>query len=569
MASFSFINPNGISQDLQSGSVLRLIGAAQKAGRNNTLIGADLRSIAVSEATALGVSALSAALPRLNNAAVTADILKAALPGGVRAVANAADGVIFLPTAPARQLGDVVTGAGGTSTLDISNAVQTPPGAPVVPASVTITATSTGTVVIKGPESLDRAAAQQIFDQQLASGSLIGLAPGAVISAATQVASGLVAAESQLLQQISQTPSQAEQITPARSIADILAKFPVTNGITVADYAKQPAETTGLGNMTAVQLTGVLAQVRKLTAQPATVVTAQGLGSYALTAAQLAAAGYIKPAVARLLQSGQNSLPNVLKSPAAWTGLNGATSLQQILSNEPLQQQIQINLMTVALNYLRQVGIAIDQFPARSQAGAILSAAKSPAAAEAWLQGQPTSASNSVLFSQYVRDGAYAVDFVAGKINNAMANEADPVGVTNATNRARLDAATNRIVGNPKVPQLVYGTEPVNPVLAAEYIQIRLALTTTQNLVDTVAAQTTTLQNSVLQQSRLESYRSTLTTLKNQVAALRQQASTATPISSALVAQLDLLLQQIDNQVIRVNNRIQLIQQVKAQLQRR
>jgi hypothetical protein len=454
------------------------------------------------------------------------------------------------------------------STTEPGN-TQTPPGAPAVPSGVTITAATGRTVIIKGPAMLDRDAAQRIFNQQLASGSLIGLVPGDVISAATQTINGLTTAESQLLQQMSQNPSQAEQITPARVIADVLVKFPVTNGITVSDYAKQPAETTGIGNMTAVQLTSVLAQLRKLVAQPATVVTQQGLGLYALTAAQLAAAGYVKPAAAQLMQTGQNSLPNVLKSPAVWTGLDGATSLQQMLSNEPLQQQIQIDLMTEAISYLGQVGIAIDRLPARSQAGAVLSAAKSPAAAQAWLRGQPVSSADSVLFSQYVRDAAYAVDFSDSKINNAMANEADPVGVSNTADRARLDAATNRIVGNPKVPQLVYSTEPVNPVLAAEYTRLQLLLTTTQSSVDTVAAQTTTLQNAVLRQSRLESYRTTLTTLKNQVAALRQQASTAAPISPALVAQLDLLLQQIDNQVVRINNSVQFIEQAKAQLQRR
>jgi hypothetical protein len=72
----------GISQDLQSGSVLGLIGAAQKAGTAyNTFKGADLKSIAISEATALGVGAV-----------------QAALPGAVRAVTNSLDGMIF-PTA--------------------------------------------------------------------------------------------------------------------------------------------------------------------------------------------------------------------------------------------------------------------------------------------------------------------------------------------------------------------------------------------------------------------------------------------------------------------------------------
>jgi hypothetical protein len=449
------------------------------------------------------------------------------------------------------------------------NNTQTPPGSPPVPAGVTLTAGINKSIVVSGPASLDRDAAQRIFNQQLASGSLIGLVPGDVISAATQTANGLAVAESQLLQQISQTPSQSEQVTPARVIAEVLVKFPVTNGITLSDYAKQPAETIGLGGMTAVQLTGVLAQVRKLTAQPFNVVTTTGLGSYALTAAQLAAAGYVKPTAVELLLTGQNSLPNVLKSPAAWTGLNGATSLQQMLSNESLQQQIQVELMNMGLIYLNQVGIAVERFPARSQAGAILSAAKAPSAAQAWLRGQPVSSADNELFSLFVRDGAYAVDFADNKINNAMANEADPVGTTNTTDRARLDAATNRIVGNPKVPQLVYGAEPVNPVLAAEYTRLQLELTTTQSSVDAVVAQTTTLQNSVLKQTRLESFRSSLSTLRNQVATVRQQAASAAPISPALVAQLDLLLQQIDNLIVRINNSIQLIEQAKAQLQRR
>jgi hypothetical protein len=454
------------------------------------------------------------------------------------------------------------------STAQLNN-TQTPPGAPAVPAGVTLTAGINKSIVVSGPAGLDRDAAQRIFNQQLASGSLIGLRPGDVISAATQTANGLTTAESQLLQQVVQTPSQAEQVTPTQVIAEVLIKFPVTDGITVADYAKQPAETTGIGGLSNTQLTGVLAQLRRLVAQPAGVVTVTGLGTYALTAAQLAAAGYVKPTAAQLMQSGQNSLPNVLKSPAAWTGLNGIDSLQQILSNETLQQQIQVNLMNLGLGYLDQVGIEVEKLPPRSQAGAILSAAKAPATTEAWLRGQLVSVVDSVLFSQYVRDGAYAVDFVDNKINNAMANEADPVGTTQTTDRARLDAATNRIVGNPKVPQLIYGTEPVNPVLAAEYTRLQLELTTTQSSVDLIASQTTTAQNAVLRRTKLENYRSTLVTLKNQVAAARQQAASAAPISPALVAQLDLLLRQIDNLIIRINNSIQFVEQVKSQLQRR
>jgi len=69
----------GIIGDLQSGSVLGLIGAAQKAGRlNQTFKGKNLAAIAKSEATALGKTTLIQGLP-----------------GATRAVANKADGWIF------------------------------------------------------------------------------------------------------------------------------------------------------------------------------------------------------------------------------------------------------------------------------------------------------------------------------------------------------------------------------------------------------------------------------------------------------------------------------------------
>lgn len=74
----------GILEDLSSGSVLGLIGAAQKAGTAyNTFKGKDLKSIAVSETTALGKNAIIQTLP-----------------GATRAVINKADGWIFPTTQP-------------------------------------------------------------------------------------------------------------------------------------------------------------------------------------------------------------------------------------------------------------------------------------------------------------------------------------------------------------------------------------------------------------------------------------------------------------------------------------
>ena len=85
----------GILGDLQSGSVLGYIGAAQKAARlSRTFKGKNLGSIAASEAVALGT-----------------ETLKQGLPGAVRQVANKADGWLF-PTPKTVPQSTPVTGRG-------------------------------------------------------------------------------------------------------------------------------------------------------------------------------------------------------------------------------------------------------------------------------------------------------------------------------------------------------------------------------------------------------------------------------------------------------------------------
>lgn len=459
-------------------------------------------------------------------------------------------------------------GAAPGNTVGSINDIQTPPGSPPVPASVTITAAKNQTVIVSGPPDLGRDAAQRIFNQQLASGSLIGLQAGDVISAATQAANGLTTARSQLLQQIAQTPSQSQQLLPAKTIATVIATYPVTNSITVSDYARQSAVFDSIGGLSAVQITSVLAQLHKLVNQPSAVLTQQGLGQYALSVSQLAAANYVKTSALALWESGQGSTVGVLKSPSVWTGLDGIKTAQDLLLAENTQQQIQLGLMSTALTYLQDRGINIENLPPRSQAGALLITAKAPELAVSWLNGQSVPAEASNLFSQYVRNSAYAVDFADSKVNNAMVNEAEPVGVINTTNRARLDAAVNRIVGNPKVPPLIYGAEPVNPVLLDKFNSLQASFVFTQDLVNSVAQQTTTAQNSLIQQNKLESYKTTVATLKSQVAVLRQQVSTSLPISTSFIAQIDLLLKQIDNLVTRINSSSQFIEQARTQLQR-
>jgi hypothetical protein len=90
----------GILQDLQSGSVMGLIGAAQKAGAAyNTWKGKDFRSVVQAEATSLGKEVIQQGIN----------------PNSVRAVANKADGWVFPTQSTQRTLTQINVGqpAGG------------------------------------------------------------------------------------------------------------------------------------------------------------------------------------------------------------------------------------------------------------------------------------------------------------------------------------------------------------------------------------------------------------------------------------------------------------------------
>ena len=70
---------------------------------------------------------------------------------------------------------------------------------------------------------------------------------------------------------------------------------PETQGISVADYAKQKKVTQGLGPLTASQVQSLIAQAAVAANQPSNVLSEDGVGKYKFTGPQLEAMGYLKP----------------------------------------------------------------------------------------------------------------------------------------------------------------------------------------------------------------------------------------------------------------------------------
>ena len=337
---------------------------------------------------------------------------------------------------------------------------------------------------VRGPDGLTRLRAQQIFQEQLDSGSLIGLEPGQTITAEKQLADGLLAAEPEVIQTLraaTQSGVIAGAVQQAGTGLLTLSNTPVTNGITVADYNKQNRAQGSIRKLDLPAVTGLLAQIRNLTQQDYSVATNMGVGQYAFTVSQLERAGYVTPGTAaNYLTTGQISPLGVLQAGGVWTGQDGIATIQNFLSSDVLQDQAQQALMTVGLNQMVELGVPVDTLSAQEQGAIAVLAAVDPIKALAWLSGRDsgvvtiigpvpdTSGQNWLYFNKIYRDMVYAVDFSLNKTNAAMKNEIPAPAYSGITERQAIDSAVTRIIGNEKIPTFDYGSVMVDPAQVAE-----------------------------------------------------------------------------------------------------
>ena len=330
---------------------------------------------------------------------------------------------------------------------------------------------------IKGPPGLSRTQAKAIFDQQVQTGSLVGFNSGDVLSAATQVVDQLPGAQAQLSQALSgrggdltgvirNTPSTGDIAGQAQSVATRLQssvsfvanQLPVTNGINIADFAKQGTALVPIQKLSVPDVTAAMSSVSKLVSQPASEISNNlGVGKFGFDAKQLEAAGILKPGTASTwLSQGTNSLTDVLKSPAVYTGKNGINNLDSLLSSVPKQDQIQQQLMSQGLGAVSAAGIPVAQLTSGPLAGLANAAAKSVSDTLALAKGLPLPAGIKSTLDKFLRDGAFAANFSAFKVNSPMKEFIVPVAAVDTTDRVTVDAASQRIVGNDKVPEFQY-----------------------------------------------------------------------------------------------------------------
>jgi hypothetical protein len=323
-------------------------------------------------------------------------------------------------------------------------------------AEFTFTASDGKTFTIKGPETLTREQAQAIFDKQQSTGALVGLASGTILSAPSLLDTGPALAAA--------TPLQGSTaVASITTINKTITEYPVTNPINTADFTKVASSATGgsavsgIAAMSIPDVNGVLAQAKNLVGQASNALSNdKGVGSFGLDVRQLETAGYVKPGTSALMASAGSLLSDVVKSPAAWTGKDGIKSVSDLLGSDTKQSLIQQDLMTKGVAGLGAVGVPVAGLSSQGIAGMALNAAKSLPSAEAFAKGLPipgdATGAVQAAFSSAVRDGAYAVNLVTSKIPTIFKEQDIPVPKIDTVNRATLDAAVTRIIGDNKIP---------------------------------------------------------------------------------------------------------------------
>ena len=150
-----------------------------------------------------------------------------------------------------------------------------------------------------------------------------------------------------------------------------LTSQPVQNPIDQTSYIKVTSTPTGIvnislqaGSLTSQQTQSLLAQMSANTNNsPTTFSQDGGIGIYGFNCNQLEQVGIIKPGMSELYCPLDSNFVDFMNSPTPWTGLYGITSVNDMLSDLGLQNQIQQNLLQQSYDQLVYSGVVIPPKP--------------------------------------------------------------------------------------------------------------------------------------------------------------------------------------------------------------
>jgi hypothetical protein len=226
---------------------------------------------------------------------------------------------------------------------------------------------SGGKFVLNAPTGTTQLQADRIFYEQVASGSLVGYNPGQTLSSPE---SKIVKLDLSRLDRgtagVDNTVLAIIQDLPTTSTVPSLVNVPLQNPIDDADILLAQGGglgPVGVGPLTSFQVQKLLAQITNVVDQAFDVISLdKGIGQYGFTAYSLEQAGYVKPGTsAKYFIDTPEDFVAVMSSPSVWTGKNGITSLNDILSSSDTQTTIQTEIMQQSYNSLVASGVIVDK----------------------------------------------------------------------------------------------------------------------------------------------------------------------------------------------------------------
>jgi len=246
---------------------------------------------------------------------------------------------------------------------------------------------SGATFVVNGPTGATQADADRIFYEQVAAGSLVGYEPNQTLTSQSVTVTKFALSrldrgtagvdDAPILAIIGDLITVGGESTVTSLFEDLgidsvpkfpdLADVPLQNPITQADISITSQDQyglpgtfvpTGIGPVDAAQIQALIAQLASIVDQSYDAITnAKGIGRYGFSCLQLESIGYVKPGTSlRFLAIDPEDFVSVMSSPGIWTGLNGVTSLDQLLGDPNLQTKIQNDLMIDAYRSLQMSG---------------------------------------------------------------------------------------------------------------------------------------------------------------------------------------------------------------------
>lgn len=210
---------------------------------------------------------------------------------------------------------------------------------------------------------------------------------------------------------------------------------------------------------------------------------ARGIGVYGQSVEGLVSTGFIKSSALNLINSGA-SPATVLSSDSVWSGQYGVSGLLDYLNSKPLQNIVQIGLMTASFVGLVNAGTIKENEDPRVAATFIQPATEYGVNdVVKWVDGFATT-DEVVELQIAARQAQYAIDFVDYYGQEVNLINVPPDGTTE---RDVIDRAIADIIDNPKVPTPQYtdiSTEVVNAtetVIQADGSLIKVNKPTTAN----------------------------------------------------------------------------------------